>query len=219
MPKLVTALMVRNEADKYLERVLRRCLEFSDEVILVDDSSTDGSDRMAWRLGCSVVRRSKAGMWGNEAPARAELWGLAAKAAGDGWVLICDADMVLYGDPRPLTLTTQFNSWAWVLYDMWSTDGHYRCDGFWQGHLHPRPWMFKPSALLDPPIWPTRGIHCGHAPENFPLHTGILDNSEYYWIHLPYSTPQSRQRKHAQYMEQAHQLTGFERAHADSILD
>jgi glycosyltransferase involved in cell wall biosynthesis len=219
MPKLVTALLVKNEADKYLERVLKRCWEFSDDVLVLDDGSTDGSLRMAWRLGCQVRERRETGMWGNEAPARAELYSWAAREAADGWVLICDADMVLHGDPRPLTLTTQFNSWAWTLYDMWSTEGHYRCDGFWRGHLHPRVWMLKPSALLEPPIWPMRQIHTGHAPENFPYCTGILDNSEYYWIHLPYSTIESRREKHRQYMSKAHLLSGFERAHAESILD
>ena len=219
MPKLITALLVRNEADKYLEQVLTRCLEFSDSVLVLDDNSTDGSDRLAWRLGCEVQRWTGATMWGTESPARAYLWDEAAKMAGDGWVLIADADMLFHGDPRPLMLTKQYNSWALALYDMWNQEGGYRCDGFWRGHEFARPWMFRPSALLDPPIWPARGIHCGHAPSNFPLETGILDNSLYYWIHLPYSTPESRQMKHQQYMSKAHLLSGFERAHADSILD
>jgi hypothetical protein len=218
MPKLVTALLVRNEADKYLERVLRRCLEFSDKVLVLDDNSTDGSDRLAWRLGCELQYWAGATMWGTESPARAYLWDWMASEAGDGWGIICDADMLWYGDPRPLTLTTQHNSWALCLYDMW--DGpQYRCDGFWQGHLHPRPWMFKPSALLEPPIWPERGIHTGHAPVNFPYNTGVLDNREYYFIHGAYWTPELRIQKYQQYKAKADQLSPFETAHATSILD
>jgi hypothetical protein len=218
MPKLVTAILCRNEADKYLERVLRRCLEFSDAVLVLDDGSTDGSERMAWRLGCDIRTRQETGMWGNESPARAELWEWGAQEAGDGWLLIADADMILYGDPRPLTLTTQHTAWSWVLYDMW--DGpHYRCDGQWQGHLHPRPWMFKPSALLEAPIWPKRGIHCGHAPNNFPIATGILDNREYYWLHGSFWTPELRAVKLEQYLSKAHLLTPWELEHARSVGD
>lgn len=216
---LVTALLVKDEADKYLERVLTRCLQFSDKVLVLDDGSTDGSDRMAWRLGCEVRRRTGAGMWGNEAPARAELWDWGAEEAGDGWLLVCDADMELHGDPRPLTLSRQHTAWAFVLYDMWSPK-EYRKDSFWQGHRHPRPWMFKPSAMRsEAPIWPARGLHTGHAPLNFRYDTGILDNRQLYWVHLAYSTPELRAQKYQQYLAKQDQLSDFELAHAASILD
>lgn len=221
MPRLVTALLVKDEADKYLERVLKRCLEFSDEVIMVDDGSTDGSDRMAWRLGCNVKRRSVDGMWGNEAPARAELWDHATRAAGDGWVLICDADMILHGDPRPLTLSRQCNSWSWPLFDIWTEDERmFRHDGYWQGHAYARPWMFRPRMMdCSPPIWPDRGIHTGHCPQNSKLLTCVSHNLQVYWIHLAYSRLPDRLNKHRKYLEQAHQLSGFELGHANSILD
>ena len=105
MPKLVTALLVKNEADRYLRRVLQCCWKFSDAVLVLDDRSTDNSVQLAKDLNCQVrIRGSLTGeAWGKEALARAELWDWAAEEAGDGWVLICDADMLLHGDPRPLT--------------------------------------------------------------------------------------------------------------------
>jgi glycosyltransferase involved in cell wall biosynthesis len=219
MPKLVTALLVRNEADKYLERVLTRCANFSDKVLVLDDNSTDGSDRIAWRLGCEVRRWTGETMWGTESPARAALWDWGAQEAGDGWLLVCDADMLLHGDPRPLTYTRQYNSWALCLYDMWG-ENVYRCDTYWQGHLHPRPWLFKPSAMgSEAPIWPERGIHTGHAPLNFPYQLGILDNRDYFYIHRAYDTPALRHAKYQQYMARAEQLSEFETAHVSSILD
>jgi hypothetical protein len=211
MPKLVTALLVKNEKDKYLERVLRRCQEFSDDVLVLDDGSTDGSDRLAWGLGCQVKTRAETGMWGNEAPARAELWDWAAREAGDGWVLICDADMILHGDPRPLTRSTQVNSWAWVLYDLWNDERYYRCDSFWQGH---------PAYLgYDTPTWPTRGIHTGHCPQNSTLVTGICDPSTVSFLHMAYLRKEHRLLKSERYLEQAHQLSPFELAHARSVGD
>jgi glycosyltransferase involved in cell wall biosynthesis len=211
--------LVRNEADKYLERVLTHCLSFSDSVLVLDDGSTDGSDRIAWRLGCQVRPWTGATMWGAESPARAELWDWAAREAGDGWVLIADADMLLHGDPRPLMLTTQHTAWAWPLFDMWS-ETEYRHDSYWKGHTVARPWMFRPKSLRsEPAIWPDRGIHCGHAPSNFPYNTGILDSPWYYWIHLGYASPGLRALKHRQYLEKANLLSDFERAHADSIID
>jgi len=220
MPRLVTALLVKNEKDKYLERVLRRCHEFSDEVLVLDDNSIDGSDRVAWRLGCGVRKRSGQAMWGAEAPARAELWDWAAEVAGDGWVLICDADMLLVGDPRPLTYATSVNAWSWVLYDCWNEERFYRCDGFWKGHEFPRPWMFRPVSLgVDTWEWPTRGIHTGHAPSNAKLLTGICHPQDVSWIHLAYLDKGIRLEKRAKYLGQAHQLSAFEKAHAESVGD
>jgi hypothetical protein len=158
-------------------------------------------------------------MWGQEAPARAALWDWAAREAGDGWVLICDADMILHGDPRPLTQSTQVNAWAWPLYDVWNQERFYRRDTFWRGHLHPRTWMFRPSSMGSvTPEWPKRGLHCGHAPVNFQYIVGIPD-SHYYWIHLAYLSPDHRKAKMEKYLAQAHQLSPFERAHAESVGD
>jgi glycosyltransferase involved in cell wall biosynthesis len=220
MPKLVTALLVRNEKDKYLDRVLRRCQEFSDEVVVLDDGSTDGSPDLAESLGCTVYHRTNTGMWGNESPARAELWDLGAKHAGDGWLLICDADQILHGDIRPLTLSTSCTAWAWVLFDLWNEEKYYRADGHWVGHLHPRPWLFRPSVLKSAPEWPERGLHVGHCPRNFPLVVGCLTpDSGVYWTHLSYLTKIQRSAKLRQYEEQAHQLTPWELSHARSVGD
>ena len=220
MPKLVTALLVRNEADKYLEQVLTRCLEFSDSVLVLDDNSTDGSDRLAWRLGCEVQRWTGATMWGTESPARAALWDWGAQEAKDGWLLIADADMILHGDPRPFLYTTQHNAWSFVLYDLWDSDTTYRCDNFWQGHRHPRPWLFRPSRLgYDVPIWPDRGLHTGHCPSNAQINAGILYPDELCWLHLAYKESSNRLRKHQQYLEKSHLLTPWEQAHAASVGD
>lgn len=220
MAKLVTALLVRNEKDKYLERVLRRCLEFSDEVLVLDDNSTDGSDRLAWSLGCQVKPWTGQTMWGTEAPARAALWDWGAEVAGDGWLLICDADMLLHGDPRPLTLSTQVNAWSFVLYDLWNDERYYRCDGFWAGHRVPRPWLFRPAYLgFDTPEWPKRGIHTGHCPQNSTLVTGICDSDRLFWLHLSFLERDARLKKVEQYLSQAHQLSPWELAHARSVGD
>ena len=224
MPRLVTAILARNEAaeDRYLRRVLKRCHEFSDAVLVLDDGSTDATAQIARDLGCAVASRGEPGAWGAEAPARRELWERGASLAGpDGWLLICDADMILRGDPRPLTHSWECAAWAWPLADVWNSESTARIDGPWaHGPATPRPWLFRPGALAAPAAWNPRGVHCGHAPANFG-EAGVagVAPEDVYWLHLAYCKPEHRVLKHAQYMQIADRLSPFERAHAASILD
>lgn len=217
--RLITALLVKNEADRYLKQVLERCASFSDDILVLDDGSTDDSVAVAQSMGCIVKQRPQPGAWGNEAPARAELWDRAVKLAKDGWVLINDADQLLHGDPRPLCETWEVNAWAFVLHDLW-TPTHYRTDGHWQAHNNPRPWMVRPSGVPPfVPTWGARGMHVGHLPPNIPLTCGIAPPSKYWWEHMAYASPEQRKAKWQQYRDVADQLTPAERAHAESILD
>lgn len=217
MPKLVSALLVKDEADRWLRPCLERLSEVSDTIVVLDDNSTDATPDVARGMGCEVTVRSGEAMWGQEAHARAELWELGASRCGPrDWLLIADADMILRGDPRPYLLSTAVTAWSWILYDLWDAT-HYRSDTYWRGHEFPRPWLFRPASLNEPPVWPERGIHCGHCPTNFRILTANAPTLG--WEHRAYSTPEARQQKHAAYMRQAAQLTPFELAHAESILD
>lgn len=217
---LVSALLARNEADRFLRPVLERCLSFSDTVLLLDDRSTDATPQIAQELGCQVRTRSVLldPAWGHESAARKELWDWGVAEAKDGWLLICDADQILHGDPRPLTEAWDVNAWAFPLYDAWSAT-HYRADGFWQAHLRPRTWMFCPSRVPEGWVaqWDPRGIHPGHAPANFPTMAACAP-PDYYWEHLAYSSPELRAKKHRQYLDQKDLLMPGELAHAESIL-
>ena len=220
MPKLYGAVLARNEADKFLTPVLTRLLEVCDSVLLLDDNSTDDTYKIAKALGCSVKKRTKPPMWGQESSARQELWDWAVSRCGqDDWVLICDADQILVGDPRPLVKSWESNCVALQLYDAWS-ETEYRCDPPWVGHLYPRIWMVAPKRV--PPGWEAdwnpRGIHTGHIPANFPA-TGQIFDSTLFWIHRAYTTPELRKRKYDQYMGKAELLSPFELQHVASIVD
>jgi glycosyltransferase involved in cell wall biosynthesis len=227
VPKLVTALLVRNEAapDRYLRAVLQNAKQWSDTVLVLDDQSDDATPDICREEGAIVMERGDPNhAWGNEAPARQELWDIAVEAArvksNDGWIIFCDADQILSADPRPLCKTVELNAWCWPLLDLWDSETTHRTDGYWQASRTPRPWMVCPSRVPEGWVaeWPERGIHCGHIPQNFPFKAATAP-PQYFWAHMSYLKREHRVQKHAMYLSQADQLTPWELSHANSILD
>jgi hypothetical protein len=218
---ILSAILARNEAGRDLKAVLANARQWADRILLLDDHSTDTTAKIARKAGAEVVTRGESGaMWGKEASARAELWQLATDRVGTGWAIVQDADMLLVGDPRPLTQTWLYNTWSWVLYDCWS-ETEYRSDQFWRGHEFPRAWMFCPSRVPEGwvPQWPERGVHCGHAPANWPSQSGVVGADVVSWRHRAYIDPERRQAKLRQYESVLDQLSPFEASHARSICD
>lgn len=221
MQRLYSAILARNEAGPLFRRVLQRLASFS-QVLLLDDRSTDQTPKIAKEYGAIVRRRAKGkSAWGEESSARKELWDFALGhcTSPNDWVLICDADMELVGDPRDLIQTKECNSVAFILYDLWS-ETEYRADEYWRGHEFPRIWLVAPRRVPDgwEPVWSPRGIHVGHLPANWPQVPLLAPPDAYYWLHHAYSTPERRQQKFLKYQSQFGQMSPHEIAHARSIL-
>lgn len=226
MATLVSALLVKNEADRYLERVIRRCWEYSDKVLVLNDRSNDNSAALAKKLGCLVRTRSvlHGDAWGKETSARQELWQWMCEE-GD-WGIVTDADMLLAGDPqviRALCWSWDAVAWSFVLADLWDSETTYRVDGPWSvGPSVPRPWLFRVGAAPEgwKARWSGRGIHSGHCPANWgELGLVLPAPSDIFWRHLSYLHKADRQRKFRAYRAVSDQLTDFEKMHATSIGD
>lgn len=206
----VGALLVRDEAgpDRYLARVLANAASFVDEIVVLDDGSTDDTIKVCQvNNKVSVVEstRSIDGWWGGavESHARRALWELACQhASPQGWVYVFDADHELVGiEPtqfRELLRTTHVDAWACPLWDCWDSDSTHRVDGFWQAWRSPRVWL----ARALPGTWSGRGVHAGHLPLRdwtaglMPPGTAIR--------HLGYIKEEHRLRKAERYLNLQH---------------
>lgn len=199
---IVGALLARNEAaeDRYLRRAITNAQQFCDEIVVLDDGSTDETAQIAEELGCILIAPSDCchGFWGDdERPARITLWDAACARAGPGgWVYIFDADHELLGitpeEFRHLCASRNVTAWSFFLWDCWDSDTQHRVDGYWQAWHVARPWLFKVPPKTFTPDWGDRHIHAGHCPKNFPL--------------LPGMSPSGCGIRHLGYVKQAHRL-------------
>lgn len=201
MPKIVGALICRNEADRYLERVLINAGQFCDHIVAIDDGSTDATPRVLDYHGVETLESSSCGFWGHDemAPRRA-LWDFARAVDPDGWIYVFDADHELVdltpADFKLLCRSDLVNAWAFRLYDVWNNESTMRHDEFWRAHLHPRPWLFR---ALEGPWSDPRGIHTGHAP----LRDWVVGEAPGAIRHLGYLTEENRKLKAEKYLKLA----------------
>jgi glycosyltransferase involved in cell wall biosynthesis len=216
--------MIRNEADRFLRSALSAWWEFADDIIILDDASTDDSREICKDAGANVISAEMEEVaWGKEALTRAKLFNVALNAANEGdYIFFLDADMVPARNPRRL-MATEADAVAFVLYDLWAYDDsrlYFRNDTFWQGHLNPRVWMIqKPEIPEEGWSWNDRGIHCGHLPLNLRSSRIASAPLDYGILHYAYLTSSLRAEKSSQYLSVRSQLTTFEVAHATSIMD
>ena len=196
--KCVGALLVRNEAapDRYLKRVLANAKQFCDDIVVLDDASTDATVQVCRDAGCIVHEREGNGWWGGvgrESSARSALWAKAAeRASPEGWVYVADADHELVGitpvEFRRLLRAENVDAWACPLWDCWDSDEQMRVDGYWQAHWHPRVWL---ARAYPAETWNPRGIHAGHLPER-PWRVGLM--------------PPGTAIRHLGYIQEAHRV-------------
>lgn len=96
--RIIGSLVVRDEADRYLERCLRHNMQFCDLTVVFDDRSTDDSVEIAYGLGCEVGVRDEdtPSFLEHEGRFRQAAWDFLSEHAKDGdWVFSFDADEFL----------------------------------------------------------------------------------------------------------------------------
>ncbi|EAX46947.1 glycosyl transferase, family 2 [Thermosinus carboxydivorans Nor1] len=167
-PRLMLAMLVRNEADRYLEKVLTHATRYVHEAVILDDASTDHTIAVCRRCLASlphkIVVNDEPGFH-NEVALRKQLWDLAVETKPD-WILILDADEVFEDkivDVMPhLLRSPHFDAYYFRLYDMW-TEKQYREDEYWQAHKYYRPFLvrYKPGYNY---VWQETAQHCGRFP-------------------------------------------------------
>lgn len=219
--KLTAIMQVRNEQGRYLEAVLSELSGFVDELVIVDDASTDGTYELC-RSFDKVVKlvRLDTSLFRSEWQLRERLWQEAIATEPD-WILSVDADEIYEQRAvkaiRELINQDRYDWVAFRMYDFWGSLSHYREDEWW--NLHKRHTMtlirYLPGYHYYYPQWE-------HHVPRLPLTAAALPGvcTEFRVKHLGWAGSEAdRREKYERYK----QIDPFGKwgnlAHYESILD
>jgi len=214
---ILVCTLCRNEMGRYLQQVVPIWQEFADDILVVDDRSTDGSREYMIEEKCRVYDNLSEPMMGAEHDIRQYLWDIATQSKHD-ILLWLDADMYPACNPKD-AFREDANSFAFKYYDLWG-EWEYRDDVWWDAHTRPRVWAIRNPGPNSHKL-PRAAWHSGHIPDSAKIQPLQVMDDRYSLLHLAYATPEGRKRQFAKYalLYQDSALSPAAWGHALTIMD
>ncbi|MNH99453.1 Glycosyl transferase family 2 [compost metagenome] len=202
-PKLTLSMIVKNESGRYLKRVIAEHRKYIDEVVIIDDGSTDDTADICREYFAGIpihLVSNTSSKFSNEVELRKQQW-QETISTNPEWILNLDADEMFekrFAEELPKLLNqTHTDAFCFRLYDFWNED-HYREDGYWSSHKTYRPFLIRYRPDFEY-TWKETPQHCGRFPNNiFKLPNALSDIR---LMHFGWMSEEDRIRKFNRYME------------------
>lgn len=217
--RITLALVMRNEADRYLRPMLESAKQYITDAVIIDDASDDASVAVAEEILRDIPHRiikNEQSRFSNEVVLRKQLWEETVKTDPD-WILCLDADEIFEERMKEaigtLAGSRTVDIYYFRLYDFWDS-AHYRSDAFWSAHERFAPFLvrYKPNHKY---VWKETPQHCGR----FPLLSGQGKNSEIRLKHFGWANEQDRKAKYERYRKLDPEAKYGWKEQYESILD
>lgn len=220
--KIIAQMVGRNEASKYLPKVLERLKNQVDEIVFTDDCSDDNTADIASNFA-HVYKTPKPMFTVHEGRLRKYAWLNLENHASEGdWIIAIDCDEMLYDasniediNIRKVLNASEKDVVNVRFYHMWN-ETQYRVDKLWTPNNSTRIFRYASGGTFR-----DRALACGAEP------TYVLDwvNQRNFWVnsnlvmqHLGYIRDEDKQSKYQRYSNldggKFHNLN-----HINSIVD
>lgn len=221
MTKLIANIVGRNEADKYLDRILSRLADQVDEICFTDDHSDDNTAGIAASYGAHVMVMPEPTFMTHEGKLRQASWEHLESVVGndhDWFVLAIDCDEELYDPGNVISSILDQNHFDVAniqFYHMWN-ETQFRVDKAWAPHPSSRLFRYFSNGVFQ-----QRALACGSEPMYVQglIRAGkYLGNSGLVMKHLSYIKDEDKQAKYERYAK----IDGgafHANTHIESILD
>ena len=201
--KIVFSMIVHNEADKYLSKVLESVKTFADDVLIIDDASTDNTAEVCENILKDfphTIIKNKKSMFKTEYKLRMKQWKETLKL-NPGWIMTLDADEIpeaSFKDTiKELIKIDNIDVYNFRLFDMWN-DKEYREDKYWSLHQRYMTRLIRYQPKFKYKFKKTNQ-HCGTFPKN--INELVNANMDVRIKHYGWATPEIREAKYKRYME------------------
>jgi cellulose synthase/poly-beta-1,6-N-acetylglucosamine synthase-like glycosyltransferase len=168
-PRLTLSMVVRNETNGYLRRVLECARKYINDAVIIDDASSDETVQICKEvlgdIPLHLVQNTDL-KCANEVELRRLQWEETVKVNPE-WILNLDADEIFeksFADQvGDLLRDNKVDVYLFRAYDMWD-DWFYRDDLYWNAHNEHIPLLvrYKPGIEYR---WKDTLQHCGRFPQ------------------------------------------------------
>lgn len=162
--KLIAMMLVKNEENRYLREVLHDLLQFVNEIVILDDNSTDGTFTICNSFKRIFAQTLKISIGQtNEKLARETLYKMTIERNPD-WILAIDADDIFEDRFKKEVREMMKQSFDWYsfnFYHFWTLDHYSRISKSSMRSLR-RLFRYCPQKH---PSFPLGSYHCGSTPE------------------------------------------------------
>jgi len=201
--KITLSMLVRNEANNILDRVLNHAKQYVDNAVILDDNSSDNTVEICKETLKDIpllIESNKESKFNNEITIRKQQWEMTISTNPD-WILCLDADEIfedsIIDDIQSLVNQSSFDYYAFRLYDFWNNT-HYRDDTYWCAHKYYRPFLIRYQENFDY-TWQEAPQHCGRFPYNITLLNGC--NCNIRLKHFGWANEELRRKKLDRYLK------------------
>ena len=217
---ITVSMIVHNEEDRYLKRVLEAAKKYADNFVIIDDASTDNTVELCEKIlkdvNHKIVKNEKS-LFSEEYKLRTLQWRETISENPD-WIMFLDADEEFENDfndkYKYLIANNDVDAYCFRLYDMWD-EKHYRKDKLWNPDIY-RPFLIRYQPKYR---YKFRKInhHCGRLPANA-LHLNYANSifrvKHYGWMNL-----NDRKEKYNRYKKMDPDAIYGNKEQYESILD
>jgi len=162
--KLIAMMLVRNEEHRYLREILMDLLRYVDEIVILDDGSTDNTFTICDSFKRVFTQTLGVSLWKtNERLARETLYKMTIKRHPD-FILAIDADEIFedrFKQEVREMMKQSFNWYSFNWYHFWTPDSYSRISKSSMKSLR-RLFRYCPKKHFSFSLGPH---HCGSTPD------------------------------------------------------